>query len=101
MTPGIGTPLQAQVPWAALEGGVLMQQQIGHSEPRDSVTNAVRVRGELGQRHTGRTLQDFGRAAPYGTPASPGSAAAADVHPRRQSPDPSQTVQRRTPLLCA
>ena len=28
-----------QVPWAALEGGVLMQQEIGHSEVCNSVTN--------------------------------------------------------------
>jgi hypothetical protein len=30
---------QNQVPWAALEGGVLMQQEIGHSEICSSVTN--------------------------------------------------------------
>ena len=30
---------QNQVPWAALEGGVLMQQEIGHSEVCKSVTN--------------------------------------------------------------
>jgi hypothetical protein len=30
---------QNQVPWAALEGGVLMQQEIGHSEVCNSVTN--------------------------------------------------------------
>jgi len=30
---------QNQVPWAALEGGVLMQQEIGHSEVCSSVTN--------------------------------------------------------------
>jgi hypothetical protein len=29
-----------QVPWAALEGGVLMQQEIGHFEPCSSVTNS-------------------------------------------------------------
>ena len=28
-----------QVPWAALEGGVLMEQEIGHSEVCNSVTN--------------------------------------------------------------
>ena len=31
---------QNQVPWAALEGGVLMQQEIGHFESCDKVTNA-------------------------------------------------------------
>jgi hypothetical protein len=31
--------VQNQVPWAALEGGVLMQQEIGHSEVCNSVTN--------------------------------------------------------------
>jgi hypothetical protein len=30
---------QNQVPWAALEGGVLMQQEIGHSEVCNKVTN--------------------------------------------------------------
>ena len=30
---------QNQVPWAALEGGVLMQQEIGHFEPCSSITN--------------------------------------------------------------
>lgn len=30
---------QNQVPWAALEGGVLMQQEIGHFETCNSVTN--------------------------------------------------------------
>ena len=30
---------QNQVPWAALEGGVLMQQEIGHSEVCSSLTN--------------------------------------------------------------
>jgi hypothetical protein len=30
---------QNQVPWAALEGGVLMQQEIGHSEACESLTN--------------------------------------------------------------
>jgi hypothetical protein len=30
---------QNQVPWAALEGGVLMQQEIGHFESCDSVTS--------------------------------------------------------------
>ena len=29
-----------QVPWAALDGGVLMQQEIGHFEPCASLTNA-------------------------------------------------------------
>jgi hypothetical protein len=32
---------QNQVPWAALEGGVLMQQEIGHFETCNSVTNQV------------------------------------------------------------
>ncbi len=31
---------QNQVPWAALEGGVLMQQEIGHFETCSSVTNS-------------------------------------------------------------
>ena len=32
---------QNQVPWAALEGGVLMEQEIGHFEPCSSVTNTL------------------------------------------------------------
>ena len=31
--------IQNQVPWAALEGGVLMEQEIGHSEVCNSVAN--------------------------------------------------------------
>ena len=34
---------QNQVPWAALEGGVLMQQEIGHSESCNAVTNSLPV----------------------------------------------------------
>jgi hypothetical protein len=34
---------QNQVPWAALEGGVLMQQELGHFEPCSSVTSAFPV----------------------------------------------------------
>ena len=32
---------QNQVPWAALEGGVIMQQEIGHSEACNSVANKL------------------------------------------------------------
>ena len=32
---------QNQTPWAALEGGVLMQQEIGHGESCSSVTNKL------------------------------------------------------------
>ncbi len=32
---------QNQVPWAALEGGVLMEQEIGHFEACSSVTNSL------------------------------------------------------------
>ena len=32
---------QNQVPWAALEGGVLMEQEIGHFEPCSSITNGL------------------------------------------------------------
>src|SRR6185437_6064914 len=30
-----------QVPWAALQGGVLMEQEIGHSEVCDSLSNSL------------------------------------------------------------
>ena len=35
---------QNQVPWAALEGGVLMQQEIGHFESCNSVANNLPFR---------------------------------------------------------
>jgi hypothetical protein len=36
---------QNQVPWAALEGGVLMQQEIGHFESCSSVSNQLGIGG--------------------------------------------------------
>jgi hypothetical protein len=39
---------QNQVPWAALEGGVLMQQEIGHFESCSSVTNRLPFTGAGG-----------------------------------------------------
>ena len=38
---------QNQVPWAALEGGVLMEQEIGHFEPCGSVTNSFPVNSQF------------------------------------------------------
>jgi hypothetical protein len=38
---------QNQVPWAALEGGVLMQQEIGHFESCSSVTNQLGLSFDL------------------------------------------------------
>ncbi|MEP7023783.1 MAG: hypothetical protein ABJB47_08220, partial [Actinomycetota bacterium] len=40
---------QNQVPWAALEGGVLMQQEIGHAESCNSVANNLPVSFGSGQ----------------------------------------------------
>ena len=40
---------QNQVPWAALEGGVLMQQEIGHGEVCTSVANKQPARQSLGR----------------------------------------------------
>jgi hypothetical protein len=37
---------QNQLPWAALEGGVLMQQKIGHFEPCSSVTSQLPVNND-------------------------------------------------------
>jgi hypothetical protein len=34
---------QNQVPWAALEGGVLMETELGHFEPCSSVSNSLQV----------------------------------------------------------
>lgn len=36
---------QNQVPWAALEGGVLMQQEIGHFESCNSVAHRITLTG--------------------------------------------------------
>ena len=41
---------QNQVPWAALEGGVLMEQEMGHFEPCSSITNSYPYAGELRRR---------------------------------------------------
>jgi len=45
---------QNQVPWAALEGGVLMQQEIGHSE----VCNRVTSRFPISVRTGGTSFRD-------------------------------------------
>ena len=45
---------QNQVPWAALEGGVLMQQEIGHFEPCSSLTNSLPYSASPG----GQTFSD-------------------------------------------
>jgi hypothetical protein len=46
---------QNQVPWAALEGGVLMQQEIGHSETCASVAGSFPVSATFAD---GQTFQD-------------------------------------------
>ncbi|HEY7145441.1 MAG TPA: hypothetical protein VH637_14455, partial [Streptosporangiaceae bacterium] len=46
---------QNQVPWAALEGGVLMQQEIGHFETCNSLSNQLPVSITEGD---GQTLSD-------------------------------------------
>jgi hypothetical protein len=45
---------QNQVPWAALEGGVLMEQETGHFEPCSSITNSFPVN----QTPNGQTFSD-------------------------------------------
>ncbi|HEV2371151.1 MAG TPA: hypothetical protein VGS19_03185 [Streptosporangiaceae bacterium] len=50
---------QNQVPWAALEGGVLMQQELGHFEPCDSVTNSFPINDHFGN---GESFSDPGTA---------------------------------------
>ena len=52
-----------QVPWAALEGGVLMQQEIGHGEVCNSVTNQDAGRQSLGRHrlHRPACLPDLRR----------------------------------------
>lgn len=45
---------QNQVPWAALEGGVLMQDELGHFEPCASVSNALPLSFNSG----GQTFSD-------------------------------------------
>jgi hypothetical protein len=39
---------QNEVPWAALEGGVLMQQELGHFEPCNAVTSSFPVNTTFG-----------------------------------------------------
>jgi len=46
---------QNQVPWAALEGGVLMEQEIGHFEPCSSVTNTLAYTAQYAD---GQTFSD-------------------------------------------
>jgi hypothetical protein len=70
---------QNQVPWAALEGGVLMQQEIGHSEVCNSVTNRDPFSASFpgGQSFTDRNVFDTcvggseGRAATGEGPCDP------------------------------
>jgi hypothetical protein len=45
---------QNQTPWAALEGGVLMEQEIGHFEPCASLTNSFPISENL----NGQTFSD-------------------------------------------
>jgi hypothetical protein len=40
--------VQNQVPWAALEGGVLMEDELGHFEPCSSVSNSLPLSYNLG-----------------------------------------------------
>jgi hypothetical protein len=49
---------QNQVPWAALEGGVLMQQEIGHSEVCSSLTNKDPFAFSQGGQVGGRPVRD-------------------------------------------
>jgi hypothetical protein len=46
---------QQQVPWAALEGGVLMEDELGHFEPCSSVSNSFPVNVAFGD---GQTFSD-------------------------------------------
>ncbi len=46
---------QNQVPWAALEGGVLMQDELGHFEPCSSVTTSFPYNAAFGN---GQTFSD-------------------------------------------
>jgi hypothetical protein len=54
---------QNQVPWAALEGGVLMQQEIGHFESCNSVTNSLPI-SAFGGTFTTRASSRRAMAAP-------------------------------------
>ncbi len=79
---------QNQVPWAALEGGVLMEQEIGHGESCDSVTNQDPV---VIHSRAGRVL--FGSAGVryvQGGPRRRRSDRRGTVHERRVS-EPNHT----------
>jgi len=73
---------QNQVPWASLEGGVLMQQEMGHFEPCNAVTSPLPVNDSFGD---GQSFQDpsvfqvcqggfEGRGATGEGPCDPGTA---------------------------
>jgi hypothetical protein len=66
---------QNQVPWAALEGGVLMQQEIGHAESCNSVSNPLPISENIGGQSFSdpRVFQtcDGGSEGPHATGEGP------------------------------
>ncbi len=74
---------QNQVPWAALEGGVLLQQEIGHSEVCSSLTNQDPFSETFadGQSYTDNSVFDTcrGGSDPGNTGEDPGNFATAET----------------------
>jgi hypothetical protein len=80
---------QNQVPWAALEGGVLMQQEIGHGEVCSSVTNQQ----PFVMKFPGQTYSDpadfstcVGGSEPQGVTGEGPCGPTACVNPQTQGP---------------
>ena len=82
---------QNQVPWAALEGGVLMQQEIGHSE----VCNSVANQDPFGFQNNGQSFTDpkvfdtcmGGSEGPNAIGEGPCNAQAICTNPTTQGPN--------------
>ena len=91
---------QNQVPWAALEGGVLMQQEIGHGEVCNSVTNKAPGRQSAGSHRLHRPevfdTCDGGSEGPNATGEGPCSATTSARTPRRKDPTARWPVRPTT-----
>ena len=88
---------QNQVPWAALEGGVLMEQEIGHSEVCASLANrdAVRQPGIIVDKQVYDTCMG-GSEGPHRTRGEGGcTAKGICTHPMTQG-----TTVRQGPIAC-
>jgi hypothetical protein len=85
---------QNQVPWAALEGGVLMQQEIGHSEVCNSVKNQDPF--TFGTSYSDPTVFD----TCVGGIEGPGQTGEGPWHPTRASARTASTEGPNGPVAC-